>query len=127
LHRRRSHRKPHRLRCACRTACGCSATPPSSLRPQESAFRGAIEIEIEVKRNARRRLNARFLQIDAVTGDRPAVVLGGDDFVGPRPETLPAPGRTAIRIEYRGEPSGRDTVGAFRHARGRRLVRSYAA
>jgi alanyl aminopeptidase len=88
-----------------------------TLRPQDSAFRGAIEIEIEVTRETPVVwLNARFLQIDgARIGQRAAQVLpGGEEFVGLRPEAPLAPGRTTIRIEYRGELSARDSVGAFR-------------
>jgi alanyl aminopeptidase len=92
-----------------------------TLRPEQSGFRGAIDIEIEVRRETPVVwLNARFLQIDgARIGGRAAQVLpGGEDFVGLRPEAPLAPGRTAIRIEYRGELSERDTVGAFRMREG---------
>ena len=88
-----------------------------TLRPEESAFRGRIEIEVEVRRPTPVVwLNARFLQIErAEIAGAPAQVLpGGTEFVGLRPAAPLPPGRTAIRIEYRGELSARDNVGAFR-------------
>ena len=88
-----------------------------TLRPEDSTFRGAIEIEVEVLRETNIVwLNARLLQVDgARIGEAAAQVLpGGEDFVGLRPATPLAPGRSKIRVEYRGELSARDTVGAFR-------------
>jgi alanyl aminopeptidase len=88
-----------------------------SLRPDESAFRGAIEIDLEVRRETPVLwLNARFLSIDSASigGRRLQVLPGGQEFAGFKPETPLAPGRMTIRIEYRGELSTRDSVGAFR-------------
>jgi cytosol alanyl aminopeptidase len=61
-------------------------------------------------------LNARFLSVDAArVGGKPAqIVPGGDDFVGLRPAEPLAAGRTTVHLEYRGELSERDNVGAFR-------------
>jgi hypothetical protein len=70
-------------------------------------FRGAIEIE---SRSSAPTpvvwLNARFLQIDSarIDGHRQQCCRR-QDFIGLRPEAPLAPGRTAIRIEYRGELS----------------------
>jgi alanyl aminopeptidase len=88
-----------------------------TLRPEESAFRGAIEIDLEIQRETPVLwLNARFLSIDSASigGRRLRVLPGGQEFAGFKPETPLAPGRATIRIEYRGELSARDSVGAFR-------------
>ena len=87
----------------------------------QSGFRGAIDIEIEVQRETPVVwLNARFLQVDGarIDGRAAQVLPGGEDFVGLRPEAPLAPGRAAVRIEYRGELSERDNVGAFRMREG---------
>ena len=88
-----------------------------TIRPAESDFRGQIDIEIEVKQPAAVLwLNARFLSVDvARVGGKPAqIVPGGDDFVGLRPAEPLAAGRATVHLEYRGELSERDNVGAFR-------------
>lgn len=88
-----------------------------TIRPGETGFRGSIEIEIEVARPTPVVwLNARFLAVErASAGGAPArVIQGGQDFVGLRAEPPLAPGRTLLRLEYRGELSERDTAGAFR-------------
>ena len=88
-----------------------------TLRPSEGTFRGTIEIEVDVARATPVVwLNARFLSIaGALIDGSPATVLpGGEDFVGLSKETPLAPGRATIRIDYRGELSERDNVGAFR-------------
>ena len=99
-----------------------------TLRPAESSFRGTIEIEIEVARATPVVwLNARFLSIaGALIDGSPATVLpGGEDFVGLSKETPLAPGRATIRIDYRGELSERDSVGAFRDRKSTRLNSSH--
>jgi alanyl aminopeptidase len=88
-----------------------------TLRPSEGQFRASIDIDVEVLRPTPVVwLNARFLKIDSARiGDQIAQVLpGGQDFVGLRAEPPLAPGRVTIRIDYRGELSERDSVGAFR-------------
>jgi alanyl aminopeptidase len=92
-----------------------------TLRPSESSFRGAIEIEVEVRRpTAVVWLNARFLAIESASiGQVNASVLpGGQDFVGLQPREALQAGRTTIRVEYRGELSDRELVGAFRMQEG---------
>ena len=92
-----------------------------TLRPEESTFRGTIEIEVEVLRATPVLwLNAHFLQVDAASiGGSPAQVLaGGEDFVGLRIDPPLQPGRSTVRISYRGELSERDNVGAFRMREG---------
>jgi len=61
-------------------------------------------------------LNSRFLSIDSARiGTTPAqIVPGGDEFVGLRVDPPLAPGKTSLHLEYRGELSDRETVGAFR-------------
>jgi len=88
-----------------------------TVKPEETTFRGTIDIEIEVQRpTSVVWLNARFLNVDSalIDGRAAQIVAGGDDFVGLRPEAPLAAGRTSLRIEYRGELSDRDTAGAFR-------------
>ena len=88
-----------------------------TLRPAESGFRGTIEIEIEVARPTPVVwLNARFLAVERASagGAAAQVIPGGQDFVGLRVEPPLQPGRTLLRLEYRGELSERDTAGAFR-------------
>jgi alanyl aminopeptidase len=92
-------------------------TAELTIKPAESTFRGTIDIEVEVTRpTAMVWLNARFLTVDSARFDaRAAQVLpGGEDFVGLRAEAPLAAGKANLRIEYRGELSARDTVGAFR-------------
>ena len=92
-------------------------TAELTLRPAEEQFRGTIEIEVEVARQTSVLwLNARFLSLERARIDDAAaeILPGGQDFVGLRAAAPLAPGRTTIRIEYRGELSARDTVGAFR-------------
>ena len=88
-----------------------------TIRPAESGFRGTIEIEVEVARPTPVVwLNARFLAVESasVGGTAAQVIDGGQDFVGLRMQPPLAPGRSALRVEYRGELSERDTAGAFR-------------
>ena len=88
-----------------------------TIQPAEGSFRGTIEIEVEVSRpTSVVWLNARFLTVEraSVGGVSAQVLPGGRDFIGLRVEPALAPGRTAIRLEYRGELSDRDTAGAFR-------------
>lgn len=92
-------------------------TAELTVQPAESAFRGTIDIEVEVKRpTSVVWLNARFLTLDValIGGQASQLVPGGDDFVGLRVDPPLQAGRTTIRLEYRGELSDRDTVGAFR-------------
>ena len=92
-----------------------------TLRPTEGPFRGSIEIEVEIRQPTPVIwLNARFLTVDrAEIGGNPLQVQrGGPDFVGLRADSpLPA-GRATLRLEYRGELSARDLVGAFRMREG---------
>jgi alanyl aminopeptidase len=88
-----------------------------TIRPAESAFRGSIDIEIEVKRATPVVwLNARFLAVESArAGANSAQLLpGGEDFVGLRFDPPLAPGAASLHLEYRGELSERDTAGAFR-------------
>src|SRR5579862_567928 len=88
-----------------------------AIVPAESSFHGTIDIEVEVQRATPVVwLNARFLSIDSASiGTTPAqIVPGGDEFVGLRADPPLAPGRTRLHLEYRGELSDRETVGAFR-------------
>src|SRR5258706_6540011 len=92
-----------------------------TLRPTDGSFRGTIEIEVEVRRASPIVwLNARFLQIEtARIGDAAArVVPGGADFIGLQSDAPLQPGRTTLRLEYRGELSDRELVGAFRMKEG---------
>lgn len=88
-----------------------------NLQPHESTFRGSVDIEIETSRPTPVVwLNARFLTVDSArVGDGAAqIVPGGQEFVGLRPAQPLAPGRVTVHVEYRGELSARDNVGAFR-------------
>jgi len=59
-----------------------------TVKPEETTFRGTINIEIEVQRpTSVVWLNARFLNVDSafIDGRTAQIVAGGDDFVGLRP------------------------------------------
>ncbi len=88
-----------------------------TILPAESSFRGTIDIDVEVLRATPVVwLNARFLSIESARiGTNPAqIVPGGDEFAGLRADPPLAPGKTTLHLEYRGELSDRETVGAFR-------------
>ena len=92
------------------------------IKPEEAGFRGAIDIDVEVRRSAPVLwLNARFLSVERASAGSQAADLapGGDDFVGLRFDPPLPPGTARLHLEYRGKLSERDTAGAFRQREGR--------
>ncbi len=96
-----------------------------TIVPSESSFRGAIDIDLEVRKPTDTIwLNAGFLtvelaRIEGTGAPAPArIVPGGDDFVGFEFDQALAPGPARLHVEYRGEINKKDTGGVFSQREG---------
>ena len=91
-----------------------------TIRPDETSFRGSIDIALEViKPTNVIWLNARYLTVEVARIDGAGVsatatiIPGGEDFVGLQFDHALTIGSAGLHLEYKGEINRKDTSGVF--------------